>query len=132
MEIPQQSLCVDNQGSVGIASLSTNMSQILRGSRTQCGSHSSVEKILYTQPMAAPMTSSPGFSLFPHPGHDTQDTLCTHLGQDIGHALHSVTAVEEQPMVQFDQLVPQQRQASKSCKYSTAAERMQWHHEQAA
>ncbi|KAJ2983894.1 hypothetical protein NQ176_g356 [Zarea fungicola] len=135
MEITQEPFCIGKQGNVGVAPLGSSMSQFFQGPRALGAlseSHSSVEDILYTQNMAAPMSSSPGPSIVSHTSSDRRNTLCTRVGQDSNtYVMHSIATVDQQPTVQLNQWI-EQTQTGESYIYSTAAERMQWCHEQAA
>ncbi|KAJ2966264.1 hypothetical protein NQ176_g10231 [Zarea fungicola] len=137
MSIPQQPFYVVEQGNPGVATMNTNMhGQSFHVPRGQVERQNSVVELAYTtaQGMTTPITSSPGFTPIAGQSPNMRETLYTHAPQDataFAAMQHNAAAVEQQPMIQYTQPMPQQTQVANEPYPSPAAETEQWYQYQA-
>ncbi|KAM3500750.1 hypothetical protein MY10362_006131 [Beauveria mimosiformis] len=129
----QHPFYVVEQGNPGVATMNTNIHPTFQVPRGQSERPSNVVEMAYTtQGMTTPITSSPAFSPVAGQSPNIRDGLYAHHGsQENSYAMHNAAAVEQQPMIQYTQQMPQQAQAAAGHYPSPQAESEQWYQYQA-
>ncbi|KAJ6788465.1 hypothetical protein PWT90_10776 [Aphanocladium album] len=128
----QQPFYVVEQGNPGVATMNTNIHPSFQVPRGQTERQNSVVEMAYTsQGMTTPLTSSPGFSPVAGQSPTIRDGLYTHAAQDNAYAMHNAAAVEQQPMIQYAQQMPQHTHGANEHYPSPQAETEQWYQYQA-